>query len=142
MGQAKHNYEIAPDESWIRCGNCAFVSYNPNDVKMKYCGHCHAWLSKGNCDFCSGEYDTFRDYQAIERFKGIMTDGRLVEDGDLLWAACRDCEALIEAGEWESLIERALLGMDAKGGMRATVLRAKIIWMYQQVFGEKFTVIK
>ena len=71
-----------------------------------------------------------------------MTDGRLVEDGDLLWAACRDCETLIEAGEWESLIERALLGMDAKGGMRATVLRAKIIWMYQQVFGEKFTVTK
>jgi ribosomal protein L37E len=25
----------------IKCTVCGYVSYNPNDVREKYCGHCH-----------------------------------------------------------------------------------------------------
>ena len=137
MSDAIRNYEIAPDGSWIRCGACGRVSHNPNDVGMKYCGNCHTFLSKGNCDFCCGEYDTFRDYVAVEKFVGRLDDGRMVVDGDSLWAACRECEALIEAGDWEGLISRAMSGLRAKWGDGN---REAILWMYRHVFGERFTV--
>ena len=28
----------------IRCGLCGQISYNPNDVKSRYCGNCHQFL--------------------------------------------------------------------------------------------------
>ena len=34
-------YTIAPDGSWIECETCHGRSYNPNDVRERYCGHCH-----------------------------------------------------------------------------------------------------
>jgi len=27
----------------IVCPKCGMVSYNPNDVEKRYCGHCHAF---------------------------------------------------------------------------------------------------
>lgn len=27
----------------IRCPQCNFISYNSNDIKYKYCGHCNEW---------------------------------------------------------------------------------------------------
>lgn len=27
----------------ITCPVCGRTSYNPNDVREGYCGHCHAW---------------------------------------------------------------------------------------------------
>jgi hypothetical protein len=29
----------------ITCPDCGRTSYNPNDVREGYCGHCHAWTS-------------------------------------------------------------------------------------------------
>jgi len=39
-------YEILPVEGShtggaIKCLKCGMTSYNPNDVKHKYCGNCH-----------------------------------------------------------------------------------------------------
>ncbi|MCG3177351.1 MAG: hypothetical protein MOGMAGMI_02325 [Candidatus Omnitrophica bacterium] len=28
---------------YIRCHRCGRASYNPNDVKFKYCGFCHVY---------------------------------------------------------------------------------------------------
>lgn len=27
----------------IRCPKCGMVSYNPNDIRERYCGNCHAF---------------------------------------------------------------------------------------------------
>ena len=27
----------------MTCGVCWSVSFNPNDARERYCGHCHAW---------------------------------------------------------------------------------------------------
>lgn len=27
----------------ITCTDCGMTSYNPNDIKHKYCGNCHKW---------------------------------------------------------------------------------------------------
>jgi ribosomal protein L37E len=29
----------------ITCPRCGWTSYNPNDIREGYCGHCHAWTS-------------------------------------------------------------------------------------------------
>jgi ribosomal protein L37E len=29
----------------ITCPVCGRTSYNPNDIKEGYCGHCHDWTS-------------------------------------------------------------------------------------------------
>lgn len=34
-------YIIDPAGEWILCLRCGLRSYNPNDVKQRYCGHCH-----------------------------------------------------------------------------------------------------
>lgn len=31
------------DFPYIQCPKCNFISYNSNDIKHKYCGHCHEW---------------------------------------------------------------------------------------------------
>lgn len=133
-----HNFTLADDNSWLRCGECGKTSYNLNDVKMRYCGHCHTFLSQGNCDFCCQRGDTFRDYAAANQFHGITDDGRVVTDGDLLWAACPACERLIEAGEWETLVRQAMDYVRKHGGIR-TNTRVIIAEMYRSVFGDKFT---
>lgn len=30
--------------TWIACPKCGVRSYNPNDVKMRYCGNCHQFI--------------------------------------------------------------------------------------------------
>ena len=32
----------------ITCPQCERTSYNPNDVREGYCGHCHDWTSTGS----------------------------------------------------------------------------------------------
>lgn len=27
----------------ITCPRCGRTTYNPNDIRERYCGHCHAW---------------------------------------------------------------------------------------------------
>jgi ribosomal protein L37E len=37
----------------ITCPRCGWTSYNPNDVAMQYCGHCHRFfdeLDEGGLD--------------------------------------------------------------------------------------------
>lgn len=35
------SYEVVEDGKAIRCCICTLTSYNPDDVKNLYCGHCH-----------------------------------------------------------------------------------------------------
>jgi hypothetical protein len=37
------NLERKPmsDEPYIKCKTCSLTSYNPNDIKEKFCGRCH-----------------------------------------------------------------------------------------------------
>lgn len=36
-------YIVGWDEHgwWIQCSICGLISYNENDVRERYCGHCH-----------------------------------------------------------------------------------------------------
>lgn len=34
---------VDTDAESIRCPQCGWVSYNPNDVRERYCGHCHQY---------------------------------------------------------------------------------------------------
>jgi len=38
-----NRYAIAPDCGSITCKVCGLVSYNKNDVEMKFCGHCNVF---------------------------------------------------------------------------------------------------
>jgi ribosomal protein L37E len=31
----------------ITCPRCGRTSYNPNDIREGYCGHCHDWTQGG-----------------------------------------------------------------------------------------------
>lgn len=132
------SYEVALDGSWIRCGECGRTSYNRNDVKMRYCARCHAWLDTC-CDFCSGHSGFAHDYIAGGQIRGTLSDGRDLVDRDGLWAACMVCCLLIEAGAWEALIRRVTA---AHNWTERIVPRAKIIFMYKAVFAERFTLTK
>ena len=37
-------YVISKDGKSIKCLNCGMTSYNPIDVRDKYCGNCHVFL--------------------------------------------------------------------------------------------------
>ncbi len=37
------SYELAIDESWIKCLTCGKTSYHPKDVEYCYCGHCNKY---------------------------------------------------------------------------------------------------
>lgn len=39
-------YTIAPDDASITCHRCGRTSHNPNDVRERYCGACHAFMDK------------------------------------------------------------------------------------------------
>jgi hypothetical protein len=39
--RSRPTYQLAPDGKSITCLTCHRTSYNPNDVKEKYCGACH-----------------------------------------------------------------------------------------------------
>ncbi len=128
-------YKIAEDGSSITCFACNRTSFNTNDVKMRYCAACHLWLDTC-CDFCSEHNGFARDYIAESQIKGVLTDGRTLIDRDHLWAACMTCSLLIEAQAWETLIQRVI----ATHKWNEPDMRPRIIFMYQAVFGEKFTV--
>lgn len=36
-------YEILAEGRAIWCRRCGRTSWNPNDVKFRYCGWCHRW---------------------------------------------------------------------------------------------------
>lgn len=36
-------YFISPDGKAITCGTCGLTSVNPNDVRNRYCAHCHVF---------------------------------------------------------------------------------------------------
>jgi hypothetical protein len=36
-------YELADNDTVIRCFRCGMVSHNPNDVVNRYCGNCHTF---------------------------------------------------------------------------------------------------
>jgi hypothetical protein len=128
-------YKIAEDGSSITCFACNRTSYNRNDVKMRYCAACHLWLDSC-CDFCSEHNGFAHDYIAESRLKGELNDGRMLMDRDGLWAACMTCSLLIEAHAWETLIKR----VTTTHKWEDKDMRPRIIFMYQAVFGEKFTV--
>ena len=37
-------YKISEDGKSITCGICGKTSYNPDDVKNRYCSNCHAFF--------------------------------------------------------------------------------------------------
>ena len=39
-------YTISANGKSITCKRCGFVSHNWNDVKNRYCGHCHIFHDK------------------------------------------------------------------------------------------------
>lgn len=41
----------------ITCPVCGRTSWNPNDVREGYCGHCHAWTSADRIDDLLGVGD-------------------------------------------------------------------------------------
>lgn len=128
-------YKISEDGKSITCLACGCTSHNLNDVKMRYCAACHLWLDTC-CDFCSEHSGFARDYIAEARIKGQLSDGRALIDQDRLWAACMTCSLLIEAQAWETLIERVI----AAHRWNEADMRPRVIFMYQAVFGERFTV--
>lgn len=36
-------FTIGPEANSITCLGCGLTSYNPNDVKIRWCGHCHVF---------------------------------------------------------------------------------------------------
>jgi hypothetical protein len=36
-------FTISPDGKAITCATCRLTSLNPNDVRNRYCGHCHVF---------------------------------------------------------------------------------------------------
>lgn len=48
-------YTIAPDRTWITCARCGQTSYNPHDVKHRYCSHCKMFHDDQSVEFdCTG----------------------------------------------------------------------------------------
>lgn len=41
------DYELADDDSWIKCNKCDKTSYSKEDVKNLYCGSCHEFHERG-----------------------------------------------------------------------------------------------
>ena len=43
LGSRMKTYEIieTADGKAIKCLTCGLTSYHPEDVRRKYCGHCH-----------------------------------------------------------------------------------------------------
>lgn len=84
------------------------------------------------CDFCSSPeiYTTHccmpHDMQKSEHFR--MTDG------DGLWAACKECDALIQKEDWSALLERSVTTFFEMYGQIVTreQVRSHIAMLHQQ----------
>lgn len=46
---ARHGQD-EPRARGIICPRCQMVSFNPNDVREGYCGHCHDWTTASITD--------------------------------------------------------------------------------------------
>jgi hypothetical protein len=57
------------------------------------------------CDFCSTD-GANRDYH--NRAFGVRTSVGKLDVLEGIWRACAECAALIDAGRWEILVERAV----------------------------------
>jgi len=44
------SFEILADGRAIHCLNCGYTSWNLNDVRARYCGHCHRWHDTSDAD--------------------------------------------------------------------------------------------
>lgn len=52
-GQAP-TFRLVASGAAIECRRCGAVSYNPNDVRERYCGRCHAFHTTAPCPSCGG----------------------------------------------------------------------------------------
>lgn len=43
-------FEILADGRAIHCLACGYTSWNLNDVRARYCGHCHRWHDTSDAD--------------------------------------------------------------------------------------------
>jgi hypothetical protein len=39
----KPTFEVLADGRAIHCHVCGYTSWNLNDIRARYCGHCHRW---------------------------------------------------------------------------------------------------
>lgn len=46
----EQTYEIADDGRAIKCLKCNRTSWHPEDVKQRYCGHCHEFHDRPEVD--------------------------------------------------------------------------------------------
>jgi hypothetical protein len=89
------------------------------------------------CDFCMGEYPLVKDYKAVSQVIALFGDGsQTIDDG--CWGACADCAALIDAGKWSDLLDRAVDGTVARHPfLDRAVTRARLIAALCGVFDLK-----
>lgn len=137
-------YTLSDDQRSITCLGCGMTSHNPIDAAMRYCGHCRKWIGEERCDFCDAMVPTVKDYRAKAQIKGLLEDGRFIEDKDDLWAACADCAVLADAGEWDEFIRRVRVGHEARYAPVNMVIplgewHDRVAFIYKAVFGDRFT---
>lgn len=73
---------ITPE--WIECPVCGWRSHNPNDVREGYCGHCHAYTSRGWPRFF-GPAQLRKDYEVLVAapIGEACACGEAIADGDV-----------------------------------------------------------
>ena len=57
----KPTFTISKDKCSITCLKCGRTSHNLNDVKHRYCGHCHVFHEARTCS-CCGEPFTHESF--------------------------------------------------------------------------------
>jgi hypothetical protein len=61
------------------------------------------------CDFCSAREPLVRDVHAKARITvGYKSGAEILDSG--VWGACAECARLIDAQDWQGIIERAVVG--------------------------------
>lgn len=93
------------------------------------------------CDFCSAREPLVRDVKALQPIAGHLPGGTPLQDSGI-WGACADCAELIDAKDWQGLVERGVVGVLAiahhpRTPAREREMRADIQSLLEQVFGVK-----
>jgi hypothetical protein len=79
------------DEPTITCPVCGWTSYNPNDIREGYCGHCHDWTTPKMTE-------TKMAKLLVEVQWGIIPG---MVDGNRQWGYSREeVEAALDEGHW------------------------------------------
>lgn len=128
-------YTLGDDS--IHCLLCGFTSFNPNDIRYRFCGLCKHFHADSRCDFCMAADEAtlalVATHRAVRPFTGRgaepCPESEVVDDGE--WLACEECETLIQHGEWDQLVERAIVGMSAMDETSAKAIQRnqiKGIW--------------